>query len=119
MNPDPASTAPRTANESADATLSSATAGPGRVIRQARERARLGIEELASMTRLARSTLEALERDDFSTLTEAVYVRGYYRKCAKVLNLPEAELIAADKDTSLASGLLSIAQTFEVVRFIL
>lgn len=88
MNPDPMSDAP-------EATLTSATAGPGRVIRQARERAKLGIEELATMTRLARATLEALERDDFSTLTEAVYVRGYYRKCAKVLNLPEAELIAA------------------------
>lgn len=78
-----------------EATLSSATAGPGRVIRQARERAKLAIEELATATRLTRATLEALERDDFSNLTEAVYVRGYYRKCAKVLNLPEAELIAA------------------------
>ena len=78
-----------------EATLSSATAGPGRVIRQARERAKLAIEELATVTRLTRATLEALERDDFSNLTEAVYVRGYYRKCAKVLNLPEAELIAA------------------------
>lgn len=95
MNPDPISTTLRTASEPADTTLSSATAGPGRVIRQARERTKLGIEELATLTRLAKSTLEALERDDFSTLTEAVYVRGYYRKCAKVLNLPEAELISA------------------------
>ncbi len=95
MNPDPISTTLRSASEPADTTLSSATAGPGRVIRQARERAKLGIEELAAMTRLAKTTLEALERDDFTTLTEAVYVRGYYRKCAKVLALPEAELIAA------------------------
>ncbi len=95
MNPDPISPTLRAASEGAEATLVSATAGPGRVIRQARERAKLAIEELATLTRLAKSTLEALERDDFSTLTEAVYVRGYYRKCAKVLNLPEAELIAA------------------------
>jgi cytoskeleton protein RodZ len=96
MNP-PESITPnlRAAAPETEALLSSASVGPGRVIRQARERARLGIEDLAAQTRLARSTLEALERDDFSQLNEAVYVRGYYRKCAKVLNLPEAELIAA------------------------
>ncbi|WP_428382243.1 RodZ domain-containing protein [Nevskia ramosa] len=73
----------------------SAAGGPGRMIRTARERASMSIEELAVQTRLARPTLEALESDDFSTLHEAVYVRGYYRKCAKVLKLPEAELIGA------------------------
>ncbi|MBA4284806.1 MAG: hypothetical protein C0434_04670 [Xanthomonadaceae bacterium] len=95
MTPDPIDPPLRAGSDLPEATLSSATAGPGRVIRQARERAKLGIEELATLTRLTRATLEALERDDFSNLTEAVYVRGYYRKCAKVLNLPEAELIAA------------------------
>lgn len=73
----------------------SAAGGPGRMIRTARERASMSIEELAVQTRLAKPTLEALESDDFSTLHEAVYVRGYYRKCAKVLKLPEAELIGA------------------------
>src|SRR5579885_2488765 len=68
--------------------------GPGRVIRQARERARLSLEELAPQTKLARATIEAIEADDFATLSEPVYVRGYYRKCAKALALPEAELIA-------------------------
>ncbi|MDP3293581.1 MAG: DUF4115 domain-containing protein [Nevskia sp.] len=80
-----------------DASLiaASASGSPGRMVRAARERAKMGIEELAVQTRLARPTLEALESDDFSTLHEAVYVRGYYRKCAKVLKLPEAELVAA------------------------
>lgn len=68
---------------------------PGARIRAAREQMGLSLEALASQTKLARSTLEALERDQFSALLEPVYVRGYYRKCAKVLNLPEAELIAA------------------------
>lgn len=95
MTSDPTAPNLRDPSDNADAPLSPATAGPGQAIRQARERAKLGIEELATLTRLARGTLEALERNDFSTLTEAVYVRGYYRKCAKVLNLSEAELIAA------------------------
>ncbi|HUP92381.1 MAG TPA: RodZ domain-containing protein [Solimonas sp.] len=66
---------------------------PGPMIRAARERAHLSLDELAGQTKLARHTLEALERDDFSALLEPVYVRGYYRKCAKVLGLPEAALI--------------------------
>ncbi|MBX6421848.1 MAG: helix-turn-helix domain-containing protein [Nevskia sp.] len=69
--------------------------GPGRIIRLARERAGLSVEELAAQIKLARATLEALERDDFTTLNEPVYVRGYYRKCAKALALSEAELLAA------------------------
>lgn len=68
---------------------------PGRVVRAAREAAGLSLEALAAQTRLARGTLDALERDDFGTLNEPVYVKGYYRKCAKVLALSETELIAA------------------------
>lgn len=70
-------------------------ASPGRLLRQARERAGLGAEDLAGQLKLAKGTLEALERDDFLALSEPVYVRGYYRKIAKVLPVPEADLIAA------------------------
>lgn len=68
---------------------------PGGIIRRARTRARLSLEDLSSQTKLARNTLDALERDDFDALLEPVYVRGYYRKCAKVLDLPEQELLDA------------------------
>lgn len=74
--------------------IPSSQGGPGRVIRAARERAQMTVEELATQTKLTRVTLEALERDDFEALNEPLYVRGYYRKCAKVLALSEAELIA-------------------------
>lgn len=68
---------------------------PGALLRLARERAGLGPEDLAGQLKLAKSTLEALERDDFAALSEPVYVRGYYRKIAKLLPIDEAELIAA------------------------
>lgn len=68
---------------------------PGALIRRARERARMAPEELAAQTKLARTALDALERDDFNTLIEPVYVRGYYRKCAKVLGMSEKELLDA------------------------
>lgn len=78
-----------------DASPDAARQGPGRLIRLARERARLQLSELASLTKLTPSTLEALERDDFNVLNEPVYVRGYYRKCAKALIINEQDLIGA------------------------
>ncbi|MGQ0529139.1 MAG: helix-turn-helix domain-containing protein [Panacagrimonas sp.] len=68
---------------------------PGAAIREARERLGISIEELASRTRLGRQTLEAMEHDDFDQLLEPVYVRGYYRKCARILDLQEQPLIDA------------------------
>lgn len=68
---------------------------PGALVRQARERAGLAPDELAGQIKLAKSTLDALERDDFAALSEPVYVRGYYRKIAKVLPVSESELLAA------------------------
>lgn len=68
---------------------------PGRLVRQARDKAKLSIEDLAAQIKLARYTLDAIERDDFAQLNEPVYVRGYYRKLAKVLPVAEAELLAA------------------------
>ena len=83
--------APPAGNEPFEST----SQGPGRLIRLARERARTGIPELAGLTKLAPATLEALERDDFAVLNEPVYVRGYYRKCAKALAISEQELLTA------------------------
>ena len=88
-------TAPTAAANPNEAGQDSPRQGPGRLIRLARERARIGISELAGLTKLAPATLEALERDDFTMLSEPVYVRGYYRKCAKALAVSEQELLAA------------------------
>ena len=76
-------------------TLGDGGQSPGRLVRQARDKAKLSIEDLAAQIKLARYTLDAIERDDFAQLNEPVYVRGYYRKLAKVLPVTEAELLAA------------------------
>ena len=67
---------------------------PGTLLRAAREKAGLTAEDLGGQLKLAKGTLEALERDDFAALSEPVYVRGYYRKIAKLLPVSEKELIA-------------------------
>lgn len=81
-------------NTSPDAASHAPLPSPGAMIREARERLRYSIEDMVAHTKLARATLVALERDDAQAL-EPVYVRGYYRKCAKVLELEEDRLIAA------------------------
>ncbi|MFA5940214.1 MAG: RodZ domain-containing protein [Sinimarinibacterium sp.] len=90
--PDPASTDESATNA---APVPEPRPGPGALIREARQRARLSLEDMAAHTKLARQTLDALERDDYKALLEPVYVRGYYRKCAKVLDMDEGALIAA------------------------
>jgi cytoskeleton protein RodZ len=75
--------------------MPAAPPSPGALLRAARERAGLGADDLAGQLKLAKGTLEALERDDFAALSEPVYVRGYYRKIAKVLPIAESELINA------------------------
>ncbi|MCI0749512.1 MAG: DUF4115 domain-containing protein [Nevskiales bacterium] len=87
------STGPSVAGSSSPVVSIPDRPSPGALLRQARERAGLSIEELAEQTKLAKNTLELLEQDDFSALSEPVYVRGYYRKIAKVLPVVAAELI--------------------------
>lgn len=72
-----------------------AAISPGGLIREARQAQHLSVDDLAALTKLARPTVEALERDDFAALLEPVYARGYYRKCAKVLGLDEKLLVDA------------------------
>lgn len=69
--------------------------GPGQMLQQARQQANVSREQLSSLTRIPVPTLEALENEDFGALLEPVYVRGYYRKCAKVLELDEQPFVDA------------------------
>lgn len=68
---------------------------PGALLQRAREAKGLTPEQVSSQTMLSRATVEALENNDFERLSQPVFVRGYYRKCAKVLGLPEDEVMAA------------------------
>lgn len=86
---------PETAGTPAEPPTPTPQPSPGALLRQARERAGMGAEDLAGQLKIAKNTLEALERDDFAALSEPVYVRGYYRKIAKVLGVPESDVIDA------------------------
>lgn len=69
--------------------------GPGRRLRQTRERRGLGVPEVAGALHLDRRTLQALEADDYGALPPATFVRGYLRAYALHLDLPEEEVLQA------------------------
>lgn len=73
---------------------------PGQMLRRAREANQLSLDEMVVQTKLSRSTLEAMEADNFAALAEPVFARGYYRRCARVLDMPEAQLLEAYEHAS-------------------
>ena len=74
----------------------------GRYLRQEREKKGISLESVASVTRITRENLEALERDDFQTISAHVFVRGFLRSYANYLGLDPKELVARyDSQTDL------------------
>lgn len=66
----------------------------GQSIRQARQKYRLSLADLAQTTKIKIEQLEALERDDYSRLPPGAYVRGFIKNIAQALNLNERDLLA-------------------------
>jgi len=74
----------------------------GQSIRAARERKGLSTAAVASTTRILLATVEAIEADDYSTLPSPVYVRGFVRSLAVILDMNvEHTLIAFDRQVSM------------------
>lgn len=68
---------------------------PGYLLRSARERERFSVADLSAQTLLSKSVIEKLENNDLESLGQPVFVRGYYRKCGKVLGIDEHQLMEA------------------------
>ncbi|MGE0081382.1 MAG: helix-turn-helix domain-containing protein [Thiohalomonadaceae bacterium] len=69
------------------------TARPGRRLAEAREAQGLALEDVAGQLRLSLHILRALERDDYDQLPPAAFVTGYLRGYARLLGLPEQEIL--------------------------
>ncbi len=65
----------------------------GERLRQAREAQGLSVETVAQRLHLKQALVVALEEEDFERLPARVFVRGYYRNYARLLELPEAPLL--------------------------
>ncbi|MDN5865646.1 MAG: DUF4115 domain-containing protein [Gammaproteobacteria bacterium] len=67
----------------------------GARLRAARDSQGLRIDTVAEALGLSTSVIAKLESDDYESLAAPVYVRGYIRKYARFLDLPEDDLVAA------------------------
>ena len=65
----------------------------GLTLKEARVAREMSIEDVANITRISRSIIEALEADDKAGLPADVYVRGFTRNIAQVLGLDPQSLV--------------------------
>jgi cytoskeleton protein RodZ len=68
---------------------------PGRRLRAARELTHMTVAEVANHLRLDPQLINSLEDDKYDDLPGAAYVCGYLRSYARMLKLPENEIVLA------------------------
>ncbi|MBH2028896.1 MAG: DUF4115 domain-containing protein [Moraxellaceae bacterium] len=66
---------------------------PGEYLRQIRIAQKKELEEIANLLNMPIKTLTALEQDDYKSLPEATFIKGYYRAYAKCLNADASAII--------------------------
>jgi len=76
--------------------------GPGRgaLMRIAREKAGLSVQQLASGMNLSQKQILALESDDLSALPSAAFVRGFVRNYARIVGCDPAEFEVTEIQTA-------------------
>lgn len=68
-------------------------AGPGALLRSAREGARLSTEHVARRLRLGTGIIRALEADDYSGISNPSFARGYLRNYARLVGVSEQRVL--------------------------
>ncbi len=68
---------------------------PGAYLRYQRIRRGLSLEAVAAETKIRPSLLTQLESDSFDQMPAPVYVRGFVLQVARMLGLPDADVVAA------------------------
>ncbi|MCH7336437.1 helix-turn-helix domain-containing protein [Acinetobacter sp. NIPH 2699] len=66
---------------------------PGEYLRQIRIAQKKELDEIARAMNMPVKTLKALEQDDYTSLPEATFIKGYYRAYAKYLNADASAII--------------------------
>jgi cytoskeleton protein RodZ len=70
-------------------------AGSGARLHKAREIAAISVNEVADELHLDRDIILAMEAEDFAVLGAPVFVKGHLRSYARLLNLPEDEIVGS------------------------
>jgi len=72
----------------------SGLASVGQILREAREAQGITLDNAAVRLRLMHRQVEAMERDDFESLGQSVFARGFVRNYARLLGLAPESLLA-------------------------
>ena len=79
----------------------------GRIIKSKREELGLTIKELSHRAMVPEDVLETLEAGRADTLPEPVYVRGFLKRIAKVLDIDEAKLLELFEKCEFSSSVVA------------
>jgi cytoskeleton protein RodZ len=69
--------------------------GPGQILKQARERAKLSSQDIADKMKLKRTLIEDIEQDNYDINLSLTFVRGYLKLYAKHVQVDESEILNA------------------------
>jgi cytoskeletal protein RodZ len=81
---------------------------PGEMLKKAREQQNLSQEEVALQLRLKLDIIQNLEADNFASFPALVYMKGYLRSYAQLLNISQDELMKAFADLKIADPIPSV-----------
>lgn len=84
---------------------------PGTRLRAARRQHKLAIEEVARELHLDAAVIEAIENDNQAALPAPIFVQGYVRSYARLVGLPEEELVRLYDAQGVQPPPLSVART--------
>jgi cytoskeleton protein RodZ len=73
---------------------------PGSRLRHAREQKNISVEQIANKLFLDVNVIKALEIDDYTSLPSTIFVRGYLRNYAKVLDIPPETVLESYEYTN-------------------
>lgn len=85
------------------AAVATTSASVGNMLREARERLGMSVGDVANQIKFAPRQIEALEADDFRTMPESAFLRGFVRSYGKLLHLDSEALFAALPATKVAT----------------
>lgn len=66
---------------------------PGKRLKTAREARGMGVAQAAEQLHLSRAMVNALEAEDYDRLPARVFVRGYYKNYARLVEVPETVIL--------------------------
>ena len=87
-------------------------AGPGHILKEAREAKSMTPREAADRLRLRLQVIELIEADDYDTFSTTTFVKGYLRAYAKLLGVDQSKIDEAYKSLNIREPESTPMQSF-------